>query len=138
MFIINSSQKLIEGIKQKFAGEVHETSILNKAEEKIISYFTDIYERTKDEFDAAKSLDFDCDSSYKNFLRIRVGDTGLSFIKHVDYIEVKELLKSNGERHYDKIYIENKALITELYPKESFTMAILNKYLDHLFEDYMI
>jgi hypothetical protein len=134
---MNTSLRLIEGIKQKFADEVHETNMLDTAEKKIIEYFTAIGERTEEEFKKAKSLKLEINPKSYNFLYIRIKDTGLSFYREDDYIIVYELLEDGEEREYDRIYVKNKIVVTSLYPRVSFTMDILNKYVEHLFEEYL-
>jgi hypothetical protein len=77
---MNTSLRLIEGIKRKFADEVYKTNILDSVEKKIIEYFNAIGEQTEEEFKKAKSLNLIINPQSYNFLYIRIQDTGLSFI----------------------------------------------------------
>ncbi|HWL26778.1 MAG TPA: hypothetical protein VNR38_24015 [Ureibacillus sp.] len=130
------SERLVEGVKKKFADEVHETNMLDTVERKIIDYFEAIGSSLKDEFDKAKSLNFEIRPHAKSFLEIEIGGTGLEFIRNSDSITVEEILEV-GTRYYDEIYISNKTAITQLYPKFSFTTTVLDKYVEHIFEEYL-
>lgn len=135
---MNTSLRLIEGIKRKFADEVYKTNILDSVEKKIIEYFNAIGEQTEEEFKKAKSLNLIINPQSYNFLYIRIQDTGLSFYREDDNIFVYELLEYGEEREYDRIYVKDKTVVTSLYLEVSSVSDILNKYVEHLFEKYLV
>lgn len=130
--------RLVEGVKEKFANEVHETNILDLVQRKIYEYFDAIGSSLKNEFDNAKSLYFEIRQEAPSFLEIKIGDTGLEFVREPDSILVQEIIgNGNDVRYYDKIYVSNKTAVTEFYPTTSFTSAVLDRYVENIFKDYL-
>lgn len=135
--MMNVKSMLVEGVKAQFADEVQETKTLDLVQQKIYEYFDEIGSSLKNEFDNAKSLNFQIRSESSSFLEIKIGDTGLEFIRKPDSILVKEILEDGGVRDYDTIYRRNKVVVTDLYSKTSFTSIVLDKYVQHIFNDYI-
>jgi hypothetical protein len=131
--------RLVEGVKEKFANEVRVTNILDLVQRKIWEYFDAIGSSLKNEFDNAKSLNFEIRQEAPSFLEIKIGDTGLEFIREPDSILVEEIIENGTDtRYYDKIHVPNETLVvTELYPTASFTSAVLDRYVEHIFKDYL-
>lgn len=123
---------LVEGVKIKFACEVYETQMLDSVQKIIIQYFDAIGSSLKNEFDKAKSLNFQIRSESSSFLEIEIGNTGLEFIRKSSSILVKEILENGGVRDYDRIYVRNKAVVTDLYSETTFTSVVLDKYVQYI------
>ncbi|QTB23704.1 hypothetical protein J1907_06385 [Lysinibacillus sphaericus] len=134
---MNIKGMLVEGVKEKFADEVHETKMLNSVQLKIMEYFDAVGSSLKNEFDNAKSLNFELTPNDLTFLEIKIGDTGLRFVRQPDSILVNEILENGKGRQYDTICVLNKAVVTHLYSNTSFTSKVLDDYVQHIFKDYL-
>ena len=133
---MNVRGMLVEGVKANFAEEVQETQLLNSAQQMILEYFDAIGSSLKNEFDNAKSLDFQIRPGSSYFLEIKIGGTGLEFIRESDSIIVKEILENDGRRDYDIIYVSDKTVKTRSYQYITLPET-LDQYVQHIFKDFL-
>ena len=145
---MSTVNRLIQGIKKKFASEVQENRLLNEAQKTIMDYFETLQKEIETEISQTDSVSLEIGGMF-NFIDFIIGDTGIEFERTKKTIEVTTTYKKNksvndrisfdeaGEVVYeeddtsfvDQIYInEAGKVVTRKYPEMSFSVDHIDSY----------